>query len=463
MWQLLRDTFSTLELKAKCRRRLQEQVLSLLEHERFPQSEKGWTPVGLQRADEPERKSQTRTRARQLVASNPHAANIIRLLEMYVVGPGLKLTATSQDNRSTSDEKQVLAQAERAWQTFLTQNQRHFSIRELARRTWRDGEAFLRLYIAADGSPTVRFIDPELIATPNGESGSDGLITAATDEERVLAYQRLDPSTGQLAEVIPADEILHLRVGVDSNEARGVSILAPILDRLVAFDQWLETEVQARKLQASIVLWRKVAGGPQQVRAAVDAAMDQAAAAGGPIPSRERYRPGSIVTTSQGTDLQFLQPSTNFGDAMPLGRLLLLTVAAGAGLPEFMLSSDAANSNFSSTMVAEGPAVKLFESEQHFFAQHIERLWRWVLHCEELRGLLPLGSEADLMARWSFPQLVNRDRSQERLTDVRLVEADILSRAEVARRDNVDPQAMAKELAAERNRDPSIGQTGDEP
>ena len=33
-------------------------------------------------------------------------------------------------------------------------------------------------------------------------------------------------------------------------------------------------------------------------------------------------------------------------------------------MPEYMLSGDASNANFSSTMVAEGPAVKTFEEMQ---------------------------------------------------------------------------------------------------
>ena len=33
-------------------------------------------------------------------------------------------------------------------------------------------------------------------------------------------------------------------------------------------------------------------------------------------------------------------------------------------MPEFMFTSDASNANYSSTLVAEGPAVKMFERLQ---------------------------------------------------------------------------------------------------
>jgi len=376
------------------------------------------------------------------VRSNPYARNLLRLLEVYVVGPGLKVTPAAIPGARPPGE--VLQTADRLWRSFLQLNHRHFTFREHARRAWRDGEAFLRLFPQPQWPPTVRFIDPELIGSPTGAPDDEGLISAPDDVETVLAYRRLDPSSGAEVEQIADEELIHTRIGNDSNELRGVTLLAPVLDALVSFEKWLDTELQARKLQASIVLWRKIQGSPSQAAALADAAGDT-----DPTGRRDRYRPGSILTTSHGTDLQFLQPHTNFGDAVPLGRLVLLSIAAGAGVPEFMLSSDASNANFASTMVAEGPAVKLFESEQQFFAAEFDRLWRWVMQTAVEQGLLPDDFLTQVEPVWTFPQLVNRDRSRERLADVRLVEAGILSRAEVARRDNVDPQAMQTELEGE--------------
>jgi capsid protein len=339
---------------------------------------------------------------------------------------------------------------DRLWTQFLDANRRHFSLRETARRTWRDGECFVRLFAQPEWPPTVRYVDPEAIGAAADDPDTQGLVTAPDDVETVRAYLRRDVLSGDVVEEIPADELLHLKVGVDSNERRGVTIFAPMLDSLARFESWLDTEQQARKLQASIVLWRKVQGSPSQVTAFADGAQSSSTADPFGAVRRERYRPGTILTTSQATELQFLQPNTNFGDAVPLGRLMLLGIAAGAGVPEFMLTADASNGTYSSTMVAEGPAVKLFESEQQFFARELEPLWRWVLSQAVAHGLLPDDVLDRIAPQWSFPQLINRDRSQERETDARLVEAQILSRAEVARRDNVDPAAMRAEIASER-------------
>ncbi len=166
----------------------------------------------------------------------------------------------------------------------------------------------------------------------------------------------------------------------------------------------------------------------------------------GSVIPREKYRAGTILTTSEGTDLQYLNPTTNFRDGVPLGRLMLLCAAAGSGLPEYMLTSDASNANYASTLVAEGPAVKLFHSEQLFFAGEWNRLWRWVLSQFIAAGQLPANAFERIKPAWTFPDLAVRDRPKERLADVRLVEAGILSKAEIARRDKADPRVMRGDL-----------------
>ncbi|MBI1346174.1 phage portal protein [bacterium] len=451
MWDYFRDKWRTARLKARYQRLVQEQVLELIE-ERASQTlseEPGqWSLLGGGKStvDALER-GEIRQQSRQLVQTNPYARNILRLLEVYVTGPGLRVSAMPVHPDHADVE--LLRKCDRLWKEFLRHNRRHFTFSETARRTWRDGECFVRLFSQAEWPPSVRYVDPEMIAASTEHPDSEGLITEPQDIESIVAYLHKDTSTGELLEAIPAEEMLHLKINADSNERRGVSIFASILDSLAYFEKWLDTELQARKLQSSIVLWRKVQGGPSQVTATAEAAASSNSTDPYGSVRRERYRPGTILTTSHSTDLQFLQPNTNFGDAVPLGRLVLLGIAAGAGVPEFMLSSDASNSNYSSTMVAEGPAVKLFESEQYFFARELEPLWEWVLQEAAAFGLLPTDVLDQVTPHWTFPQLVNRDRAKERQVDAQLVKAEILSRAEVARRDNVDPHVMAAEIAQE--------------
>ncbi|GAB4159727.1 MAG: phage portal protein [Planctomycetaceae bacterium] len=453
MLGFLRDKLETARLKARYRRRVQEQLLQLVESgSPSPVSEDpgNWTLLGDTKSNVTEsERIDVRTKARQLVADNPHARNILRLLDIYVVGPGLKLSHMVLDTQD--DTPELVKRADHLWRTFLNENRRHFSYREYARRTWRDGECFLRFFSGTQWPPTVRFVDPESIAATHDHPNSHGILTDPNDVETAIAYLRVDLANGELLEQIPANEMIHTRMGVDSNQKRGISIFASMLDSLTRFDQWMETELAARKLQASIVLWRRIQGSPSQASAFADnVATGTTNHLSGTV-RKERFRAGTILTTSQGTDLQFLQPDTNFGDAVPLGRMLLLCTAAGAGLPEFMVTSDASNANFSSTMVAEGPAVKLFQSEQEFFSGEYERLWKLVMKQAIATEKLPEDFLERVAPNWSFPKLVTRDRPKERIADSRLVNAKVLSRAEVARRDGADPQIMRKEIAEEIN------------
>jgi len=456
----LRDKLHTARLKARYERLLQERLLTFAEGS-TPQpvsdDSAGWMPLGnggdaktsLDRSD-------LRDKARQLVAHNPHARNVLRLLEIYVVGPGLRLdhVAPSPQRADALAGAPARKNAGRLWGEFLSANRRHFSFREFARRTWRDGECFLRFFSTGQWPPAVRFIDPERIAETTDEPGSQGILTEPGDVETPVAYLLIDPHNGQLQERIPAEQIIHARINADSNQKRGVTFFSALIDSLSRFEAWLETELTARKLQASIVLWRRVQGGPGQVAKLADA-LDTGALPASPGnvsggTRSERYRAGTILTTSHGTELKFLQPDTNFDYAVPLGRTLLLGAAAAAGLPEFMLTADASNANYSSTLVAEGPAVKLFQSEQEFFAGEFNRLWQMVMTEAVSLNRLPENILEHVAPQWSFPKLITRDRPREREADVKLVEANVLSRAEIARRDNADAEQMQREIAAER-------------
>ncbi|MGD9853824.1 MAG: phage portal protein [Planctomycetaceae bacterium] len=450
----LRDKWRITSLKAQYQRLVHERLLRLAETagpQPVSQDPGHWTLLGAggRGLDEPAR-TDARTKARQLVQKNPHARNLLRMLEVYVAGPGLKLMHEQRDPaRTDAAIEEELKTANRLWAEFLLHNQSHYSYQEHARRTWRDGECFVRKFSDSSWPPDLRFVDPEVIGPTQDAADSQGILTDADDVEMPRWYLRIDPLTGELAEEIDAGQMLHTRVGVDSNQKRGVTILAPVIEQLERFESWIDTELTARKLQASIVLWRKVTNPASAASFGSESGVESLTGAAAST-TGNRFQPGSILTTGTSTDIQFVQPDTNYRDTVPLGRMLLLSAAAGAGLPEFMLTSDASNANYASTMVAEGPAVKMFQSEQHFFTREFSRLWRWVMSNAVRAGVLREDFFEVVQSKWCFPELVNRDRPRERTADVRLVKAKILSRAEIARRDGADPEVMRRELDREK-------------
>ncbi len=240
MFNYLREKYQTARLKARYERLMQERLLELAESG-------GPCPVaddagewlllggGGNRFDEQDR-IDARTQARRLVASNPHASNMLRLLEIYVTGPGLSVHAVPHWPGADEHDQKLTMMADHLWSEFLSANRAHFSYREFARRTWRDGECFLRLFAESDEGPTVRFLDPETIGETTEHPGTQGILTAAQDVETRIAYLRIDPASGELAERIPAGEVLHTRINADSNQKRGLTWFAPVLETLGQFE-----------------------------------------------------------------------------------------------------------------------------------------------------------------------------------------------------------------------------------
>ena len=454
MFGLLSDKLETARLRARYQRRLHERLMALTEAaggESVAEDSGSWKLLGGPDRDMAETsRVDARAQARELTRTNPYACNVLRLLEVYVAGPGLKLVHQLRDQHDPPAGSDALRrEADRIWADFLAHNQGHYSFQEHARRSWRDGECFVRKFSRTQWPPDLRFVDPETIGPTREFPDSQGILTDEDDVESPRWYLRIEPGSDDLQDQVDAGEMLHTRIGVDSNQKRGVTIFTSVLDSLTKFHKWFDVELTARKLQSSIVLWRKVSGGAAGTAAsfASDSTLEDLRDPTAAPPSR--LQPGTVLTTGNSTEVQFVQPDTNYGDAVPLGRLLLLSTAAGCGLPEFMLTSDASNANYASTMIAEGPAVKMFQAQQHFFAEEFTRLWRWVMVNAVAAGRLPAEFFDSIAAEWCFPELVSRDRPRERHVDTRMVSAHILSRAEVARREGLDPDVMRREIAEE--------------
>src|SRR6185295_1448942 len=92
-----------------------------------------------------------------------------------------------------------------------------------------------------------------------------------------------------------------------------------------------------------------------------------------------QYGPGTILDAPAGLEYDFPAQGLDAGNFVTVLQAELRAIASRLVMPEFMLTSDASNANYSSTMVAEGPAVKMFsrlQAEQ--IADDLEVMWRVV-------------------------------------------------------------------------------------
>ena len=123
------DKMRTVALKAQYQRIVHERLLRLASESAGsapPEDPGRWLMLGQGSGASESQRRDARTKARQLVTHNPHARNILRLLEAYVTGPGLVLDHRSRDEAAAEADAR---RANRLWAEFREGNERHYSHR----------------------------------------------------------------------------------------------------------------------------------------------------------------------------------------------------------------------------------------------------------------------------------------------------------------------------------------------
>ena len=105
-----------------------------------------------------------------------------------------------------------------------------------------------------------------------------------------------------------------------------------------------------------------------------------------------------------------------------------------------MLTSDASNANYTSTMVSEGPAVRMFERLQHEIIGEDKQLFKMLIREAEYQGLLPTGTLYRVSIHAIAPMLAARDRLNEARADAILFKLGVISKETLAMRYGLDPR-----------------------
>ena len=125
----------------------------------------------------------------------------------------------------------------------------------------------------------------------------------------------------------------------------------------------------------------------------------------------------------------------------------LRAVAARLVMPEFMFTSDASNANYASTLVAEGPAVKMFQRLQANLANDdCEVMWRVVENAVQA-GRLPSDTRRLIEIQVTPPSLEVRDQLNACRVEQMAFENKILSPQTWSLRLGLDYDQEQKNLA----------------
>jgi len=389
-----------------------------------------------------------RDQCRALAVSNEFAINGHENRISYIVGTGHAYRVTAKRGRSVPDG--LVRDVQEVLDEFVKINGWHKRQQEIVRRRDRDGEVFLRFFVAPDGTTRVRFVEPAQITTPTEQAqdpaAAFGIQTDPDDVETVLGYY-LD---GTLVE---AGEIQHRKANVDANVRRGLPLFYPVRKNLRRAEKLLRNMSVVAEIQSAIAIIRKHASGTRgtvEQFVADQADVSVTSQSTGRASHFRRYGPGTILDAFAGTDYEFPAAAIDAGRYVAVLQAELRAIAARLVMPEFMLTSDASNANYASTMVAEGPAVKMFQRLQHeMIEEDVEVMWRVVTAAVDA-GRLPPEALAAVDIQGVPPTLAARDRLREAQADQILLRNQAMSVQTMSIRHGLDPdkeQQLIKELA----------------
>lgn len=401
---------------------------------------------------------EARAQCRMLAVTNEFAINGHENRISYVVGSGHTYRASLK--KGVGDADDCADRVQEVLDEFCRVNRWHKRQQEIVRRRDRDGEVFLRLFAQPGGTLRVRFVEPGQVATPQERVGDAaatfGIQTVPGDVEEVLWYY-VD------GEAVPAAEIQHRKGQVDSNVKRGLPLFYPVRKNLRRAERILRNMSVVAEIQSAIALIRKhktaARSGVQQfVSDQADATLTRQQGAGGP--SVRRYGPGTILDAYGGVEYDFPAAAIDASNFVAILQAELRAIASRLVMPEFMLSSDASNANYASTMVAEGPAVKMFQRLQaELVRDDLEIMWHAV-RAAVRAGRLPVEVETLVEIQASPPSLVVRDTLQEAQVSRIEYESGILSPQTWSTQRGLDYDQEQQNLLAHRASAKRVAETG---
>jgi capsid protein len=384
-----------------------------------------WLPVGAAGGASPrsggpineQMLADLRNQCRALASANEFAINGHENRISYIVGPGHSYRAAVCKGM---DESMDLArEVQKILDNFVQENRWQQRQQEIVRRLDRDGEAFLRFFVDPSGMTRSRFIEPDQVVTPAGLAGdpsaSFGIQTDREDVESVLGYY-------VEGEFIDDGDVQHRRANVDFNVKRGIPLYTPVRKNLRRAERLLRNMSIVAEIQSAIALIRKHRGAS---RSGIEQFVATNSVGGvsdpGSNQARTRhfsqYGPGTILDAPAGMEYDFPARNLDASSFVAVLQAELRAIAARLVMPEFMFTSDASNSNYASTLVAEGPAVKMFERLQAGMIEHDRAvMWR-VIENAVKAGALPANLAETVQLQITPPSLHVRDQLQQAQVD----------------------------------------------
>ncbi len=261
--------------------------------------------------------------------------------------------------------------------------------RELHQRSREDGEAFLKLEING-GKIDAESIEPDQIVQPANarpiedwlgcgdefaSSWSFGVHTRHRQPHSPLGYHVVYDGAGRDWDYVPEDRMIRIKRNTYRSAKRGVSDYYPVLADMRSEAKLATNMATGAALQAAIAwIEEHPAGTTQSQVQNLSSALAEGRVSRPTTDNTsrtqpyQRYTAGSILRPSPGkTYKPGPMGSERNKDFVEVAGYVIRRIGIRWVFPEYMISGDASNSNFASTLVAESPFVKAREADQAFY------------------------------------------------------------------------------------------------
>lgn len=403
-----------------------------------------WLPLGASQGQGPyfreainteESLAFARAQGRKLAMLNEFAINGYENRVSYVVGTGNQYKVTIPDGVEVSED--LVKQVQDLIDLFHDNNDFDEFEQEMVFRTDRDGECFIRRFPNAfTGAPILRWVEPEDVTAPKPNPQPDesfGIKTNPDDVLEVIAYHIN-------GEWVPAEFITHIKLNVVKNVKRGLPTFHPVRKNFTRAEKLLRNMSIVAGIQAAIAMVREHEGFSKgSVQAFVDDEADFSVS-NEVTAKTTRYKkmgPAEIIDAPKGIKYSFPTAGVNAANFVAVLQADLRAIASRLIMPEFMLTSDASNANYASTLVAEGPAHKNFKRLQSFFMKRTRNLVWGTVEDAVTFGLLP-ETALQLELEVTGPEISIREPKIEAETSEIMIRNKVMSRQTAAEKVGLD-------------------------
>lgn len=428
-----------------------------------------------------------RQKSRVLVGANSYAGGFLRNIVSHVIGKGGTYKAAPKKNAPQGDWSPLAEATQNVIDDHLKRNRWNCGAdprvnyqamptreQEIVRRTFRDGDCMFRAFLIGDGDDRGRLfwrpVEPSAIRN-GGARDQEGNSVSCTEADgwdygikhRIQPYEDLEDieayrveyldkslpnqeSAIADAEIVPAEQMIHVKnPDEDAMIGRGTPFFS--------YDTW-DAFYRAGRLETAITVGatiRACTAEYWEYQLATQAQITGLAAGLGKTKENstgqteyiEARGPGMV---RHGPANRKLVPPVPGGVDENLNALQgALRKAAAAGCaPEYMVTADASNANYSSTKEAGTPFVRWAELlQEHFKAVFLACIWkavRWAIECK----ILPPEVMDVIDITCELPKVWQRDSLDVAQEDVTLVQAGIKDRQTCSSERGLDPEQVQR-------------------